>query len=238
MVEKITLEVSGQKLHGQFFSPDESRNDRLAVLFIHGWTSSFVGYVEYAEALASRGVASMIFDLRSHGTSEGDINTLTRQDFIDDVVAAYDYVAVKGHSNIAVVGSSFGSYLTCLLTSMRKVSNIILRVPANYPNEGLQEPQVKQSGQVELLKWRYLVASPEETESLKALNSFEGKVTIVESEKDEIIPHQTIQNYIDAVSNPDQLTYIVMKDAPHGLPRQGDTHLREEFKQILLRQLS
>ena len=57
---------------------------------------------------------------------------------MDDVLAAYDYLSsIDGvdSKNVSAVGSSFGGYLATILSAKRKVRNLALRVPADYPNE-------------------------------------------------------------------------------------------------------
>lgn len=232
-MKKISFEVGKDKIRGTLFYPKEAIDKYPAVLFIHGWTSTEKGYVEYSEALNKIGVACLTFDLRGHGNSDGNIKTQSRQDFLNDAVAAYDYLARSDHINrddITVVGSSFGSYLATLLTPHRSIKRLILRVPANYPDSDLNEPQSKHSDQVELLKWRYEIKSPQDTSSLKALHNFGGDVLVVESQKDKIIPHQTIANYLQAVRDKDKLDYIIMKGAPHGLSTPS---FRKEYLDII-----
>ena len=53
-------------------------------------------------------------------------------------LAAYDVLAASRRSttpSIAVVGSSYGGYLAAILTSLRPVRWLALRVPALYKDE-------------------------------------------------------------------------------------------------------
>ena len=69
------------------------------------------------------------------------------------------------------------------------------------------------------------------TFALQALHDYEGNVLIIESEKDTIVPHPIIQNFIDAVKDKSKLTHIVMKDAPHSI-KPGP--FKEEVTRILV----
>lgn len=221
--KEINFMVGEDSLEGTIFYPEKLRIKNPAILFITGWTSNRARYIELAKLLNEIGYIVMTFDMRGHGTSAGDINTQTRQDFINDVLSAYDYlVDLNGVDNkdVSLVGSSFGSYLGAVLTSKRRVNRLVLRAPANYPDGDFDKSQSKHSGTVEILKWRYEHRDIKETISLRALHNFEGEVLVVESGADEIIPHQTIQNYIDSVKNKKRLTYIVMEGAPHSLTTQ------------------
>jgi len=157
---------------------------------------------------------------------------LTRQDYLNECVVAYDYLRdTLGFDAIHAVGSSFGSYLSCLLSGQRNISSLALRVPANYFDAGFSDtPQYIQSDKLDEEKWA--VEQPTSgTISLRALGHFNGKVLVVESGKDAIIRPETIAGYVQSVPEA-RLTHIVMKNAPHGITR--DEAAMQEFQQILI----
>jgi len=225
--------IHQQKLAQTLLLPEKLQQRNPAILFIHGWRSNQQSALEYAETLAQKGCICMTFDLRGHGSSEGNIDLLTRQDFLDDVLTAYDsLLAAVGvdPDHISVIGSSFGGYLAALLTTRRNVNYVALRVPADYPNEGFEQPQVLFSD-AKSNAWRMQEHQPHESFALNALLTFSGNVLIVESGKDDQIPHQTIVNYTNALRDKGRLTSILMKEAGH---RLQDHQLRAEYQQILL----
>ena len=108
------------RLDGTIFYPNNKGNKFPAILFVHGWTSERKRSYQYAKALSKLGYVCLLFDMRGHGTSDGDINKATTKEFLDDVLAAYDYLMkVEGvdKENISAVGSSFGGYLIALLSA-------------------------------------------------------------------------------------------------------------------------
>lgn len=222
------------KLNGTFFYPSHKKAKNPAILFVHGWTSERKRSFQYAEALSKLGYICLLFDMRGHGTSEGDINAFTTKDFLDDVLVAYDHLSSTQDvhtKNITAIGSSFGGYLVALLSGKRKIKNLVLRAPADYPNEAFDKQKADFSGDsVELMEFRNKPRRPEESYALEALHKFEGNVLIIESEKDDIVPHQTIMNYADAVKNRNKLTHVVMKGAPHSI-KEGK--FRDEVEKIL-----
>jgi len=229
-----TFTVNNQSLDGNIFYPPSMQTKSPAILFIHGWTSVQDRYYEQAEELATAGFVCLTFDMRGHGKSVGDIEALTRQNFIDDVLAAYDFLARNKSvdpENITVIGSSFGSYLAALLSKRRNVKNLILRAPANYPDGSPDETIFKYAKTAETLAWRQQPREINEVESLKSLKEFSGKILIVESGNDELVPHQTIQNYINAVEDKSTLTYFMMQGAPHSL--SGSPQFKKEFEEIV-----
>lgn len=234
----IKIPYNNLKLHGNVFSANDA-DQRPGVLFIHGWQSGQNRFFTLAEELAQKGFICLTFDLAGHQESEGDINNLSVKNYVEACVSAYDYLTAIPRVNtndITVIGSSFGSYLGVILTSYRPVKNLILRVPSNYPDDQFEEnKKLKSSSSPEVMDWRLKKLDSRATKSLKATGEFQGNILLVESEKDELVPHQTVQNYLDAVTNKDKLTYLLMKDAPHSI--MGDPELTKQFNQAVLKWL-
>ncbi len=224
------------KLNGTLFYPSHKKASNPAILFVHGWTSERKRSFQYAKALVDLGFVCLLFDMRGHGTSEGDIKTSSNKDFLSDVAAAYDYLSKMGDidkENISAVGTSFGSYLITLLSAKRKLQNLVLRVPADYLNQNFNKSKMLYSSNIEEIRsWREKPKNPSETYALEALNNFDGQVLIIEAGKDDTIPQQTILNYMNAVKDKSKLTHILLKDAPHSL-KEG--RFRDEVEQVFAR---
>lgn len=231
---EIDFTADGQKLRGNIFYPQNPKDKNPAVLYIHGWTSEQDRNFQFAEALSGLGFVSMTFDMRGHGISEGNLNDLSREDFMKDVEIAYDFLVADGKvdpENVSIVSSSFGAYLGMILTTRRKVKNLALRVPANYQDEGFNQPQVQYAKRPDTVEWREQKLEPNATMSLRALSDFSGDVLVVESENDELVPHQTLENYMNALKDKSRLTHTVMKGAPHSIREQN---FRDEYRKILV----
>ena len=56
-----------------------------------------------------------------------------------------------------------------------------------------------------------------ESFALEALHNYKGNICLVASEKDEYIPYQTTENYINAVSNKEKLVFHLMENIGHAL---------------------
>lgn len=220
-------------LQGTLFSVDSALK-KPAILLIHGWKSGQDRMFQISEMFCERsGIACLTVDLHGHGKTIGDLNTLSRKDFLDDVVAAYDFLVSQNNidkERIGVIGSSFGGYLATLLSTQRQLAWIAMRVPADYPDHGFEEPK-KINEQPNEDTWRREPRDWSETATLRAVHAFQGKILLIESEHDEIIPHQLILNYKNAVSDPSNLKYVVMKGAPHSLSKHPE--FQKEFSEIL-----
>ncbi len=218
-MEHLTFQVDGQKLSATIQYPQDIKEKNPAIIFVHGWMSSQRRNILYAQELNKLGYICMTFDLRSHGESEGERGKLSREDYMDDMTAAYDLLlSQKGvdPERIGVIGSSFGSYLAAILSAERAIKWLVLRVPANYPDEGFDQPQVKFANR-KTTEWRKEKLSLEATASLRALHTFKNDMLIIESELDELCPHQTMENYMNAITDKKKLTHKVIKGADHSL---------------------
>jgi dienelactone hydrolase len=139
------------------------------------------------------------------------------------VLAAYDLLAQHPHidpSAIAVVGTSYGGYLAALLTSLRPVKWLAMRVPALYGDDDWGVPK-RQLDRDLLNQLRGRRVGPEENRVLAACAEFRGDVLIVESEHDHLVPHSTIMSYRAAFQQTHSLTHRIILGADHGLTNES-----------------
>ena len=190
------------------------------VLFVHGWGGSQEQYVTRARAVAALGCICLTFDLRGHAKTQSLHDTVSREDNLHDLIAAYDMLLRQrgvDASSIAVVGSSYGGYLAAILTTLRPVRWLALRVPALYKDSdwGIPKGQLRKLQQLD--SYRMLPVQPEESRALAACTAFTGDALVVESEHDSIVPPQVLANYRHAFANAASLTYRVLEGADHAL---------------------
>jgi len=93
MTERPVSIQSDVPLRGVVNVPDGAK---AAVVFVHGWSGYRCGphrmFVSAARRLAEIGVASLRFDLRGRGDSEGDSAATDLDQMIDDVLAAAGFL--------------------------------------------------------------------------------------------------------------------------------------------------
>lgn len=232
-MQDVEFKVDGQTLKGKLFYPNILKDKNPAIIFVHGWTSSFKGSISRAEALIKLGFICFIFDLRGHGESDGKIVDVTAEGSLKDCIAAYDYVASLPEVNkrlISVVGSSYGGYLSALLSEKRPISSLVLRVPAIYRDETFSKTKLHEARKL-LAEYRKSKVDTQDNLVLKTMQKYTGKLLLIESEEDEQIPHQTIENYRNAIGKPEIFKDIVMKGADHSLSQEK---WRKEYIDILV----
>jgi uncharacterized protein len=216
-LEKLEIPVDKGSIAGTLLAPATAVP---GVLFVHGWGGSQEQDLVRAREAAGLGCLSFTFDLRGHARYELQRETVTREDNLNDLLAAYDFfTGLRGvdSSSVAVVGSSYGGYLATILTSLRPVRWLALRAPAIYKDESWELPKRKLHADPDLVAYRLREVRPEDNRALRACAAFKGDVLIVESEHDSIVPHPVIANYVTAFSQAHSLTSRVIKGADHAL---------------------
>ena len=212
----IDIAVDGKHLAGTLVGADTMVP---GVLLVHGWDGSQDQYIARAHEIAALGCICLTFDLRGHARHEAERDTVTREDNLRDVLAAYDLLV--GHpavdpGAIALVGSSYGGYLAAIASSLRPVRWLGLRVPALYEDGDWDRPK-NHLPRDALMAYRGTVVAAEDNRALAACAAFRGDVLVVESEHDHLVPHQVVQNYLAACTKAQSLTYRTITGADHAL---------------------
>ena len=217
---KFQIAVESERIAATLVTPSTTLP---GVLFVHGWGGSQQQYLARARKIAALGCIGLTFDLRGHARTEPQQETVSREDNLCDVLAAYDELVNHPSvdaSAMAVVGSSYGGYLAAILTTLRPVKWLALRVPAIYKDAGWELPKKQLHKDPDLIAYRRRRLGPGDNRALKACAAFGGDVLIVESEHDDIVPHRTIENYREAARQARSLTYRVIAGADHGLSQE------------------
>ncbi|MBN1259954.1 MAG: alpha/beta fold hydrolase [Anaerolineae bacterium] len=87
--------------------------NRAAVVLVHGGGSQGIAMLHHAAALATKGFGALMFDLRAHGSSEGDTCTAGWRE-VQDLLGAVDYVRNRpdvDEDKIGVLGLSLGAQI-------------------------------------------------------------------------------------------------------------------------------
>lgn len=214
--EVVSLPVGEQRIAGTFMAPAAKMP---GILFVHGWGANQKSDELRAASIAGLGCICLTFDLRGHEKTLEQRERVSREDNLRDILAAYDVLAAHPGLDtdaIAVVGSSYGGYLSAILTTLRPVKWLALHVPALYRDEDWEVPKGQLSRE-DLTAYRRQRLQPHENRALAACAAFEGDVLIVESEHDDFVPHTTIMNYRSAFQRSHSLTHRIIDDADHAL---------------------
>lgn len=223
-MKDLRIVVDRQSIRGKLIMPDELAVPRAAILFVHGWGSSQRRDIGKAKKLSHLACVSLTFNLRGHARTRRLIDTVTRAQNLRDLVAAYDVLVAEAEvpsDRIGVVGSSYGGYMAVLLTDERKVQWLALRAPALYKDDDFDRPKKQLNLDADLPAYRKRRLEPNENRALRSASRFEGAVLLVESQTDDIIPAQVIDNYERAFVAARSVSHKTLAHADHGLSRES-----------------
>jgi pimeloyl-ACP methyl ester carboxylesterase len=230
----IHIPVGDRSIAGTLVGPNHVMP---GVMLVHGWDGSQEQYIARAHEIAALGCICLTFDLRGHANDRAARDTVTREDNLADMLAAYDVLV--GHPSVdgqavAVVGSSYGGYLATLLSTLRPVRWLGMRAPALYKDDDWSVPK-RSLSRDELIAYRHSAIAPTSNRALAAAARFAGDVLLVESEFDTMVPHPVIKNYLDAFQQAHSMTYRVIKGADHSLSQPV---WRRSYTQVLVHWMS
>jgi uncharacterized protein len=213
----VSIDVDGERIFGTLVAPTMFVP---GVLFVHGWGGSQQQYLARANAVAALGYVCLTFDLRGHVETKARYETVSREDNLRDVAAAYQLLARHPSvdpSRIAIVGSSYGGYLGATLSASVPVKWLVLRAPALYKDADWLLAKMQLRQRQDLPVYRQEAIPAQESRALRACAEFTGDVLLVESKLDVIVPHQVITNYRNAFTRAHSVTHRVIPAADHGL---------------------
>lgn len=136
--------LDGLRLSGTLVTPEAAF--RQAVVLIHGGgvTREEGGFfTRLATGLAGAGVASLRFDLRGHGESDGRQEEMTLSAHLNDIRVALAHVReATGASYLSLVGASFGGGLCVYYAAKRpdELTRLVLLNPQlNYKDRYIDQ---------------------------------------------------------------------------------------------------
>jgi dienelactone hydrolase len=215
-LSSLHINVDSDQLGGTLLTP----TGMPGVLFVHGWGGKQQHNLVRAREAVGLGCICLTFDLRGHEALASMRETVTRPQNLADIIAAYDHLAGLPYvdpGSIAVVGLSYGGYLSALLTRERPVAWLALRSPALYRDDHWDAPKVALNREPGLMDYRRSEIAPQDNRALAACAAYEGDVLLVEAECDQIVPHPVMRNYANAFSKARSVTSRLIRGADHAL---------------------
>jgi pimeloyl-ACP methyl ester carboxylesterase len=232
--EDITFTSHSAKVKGWFIpSKNNESNDSDSInsahpliILVHGWGASRASMLRYALPLYAEGYALLLFDVRSHGESDG-VPALTVKTFRDDVISAIQY-AKKRHdvdpTNIGIVSHSFGGFGSVL--TLKNDMNLRALVTDSMP---VQFRTIMEAGLSRyklpyfpfgyiLLKVGFLRAkiSKEETQEFDVVSALDQRKTpvfLVHSLLDDYVPSSELDFVVQNVSK--EVEYLHVNNKGH-----------------------
>jgi len=133
MEQAVTFKSDGLTLRGVLGLPDGDEAPRHGAVLVHGWGGYRIGprriLVHTARELSARGFATLRFDLRGRGDSDGDGRQTSLDHMIADALTAVDFLKESaGVERIALVGICSGSNVAIGAATLRpaELSELVL----------------------------------------------------------------------------------------------------------------
>src|SRR4029453_2089429 len=99
--EAVEIPVEGQRLPGTLVAPDTMVP---GVLFVQGWGSGQEQYLPRAREIAALGCLCLTFEPRGVAREHPEHETVTREDNLRDLLAAYDLLASRRGVDASAIG--------------------------------------------------------------------------------------------------------------------------------------
>src|SRR3546814_2850017 len=92
----IEIIIDDESIAGTFLSPQAKVP---GILFVHGWGGSQERDLDRARGIAGLGCVCLTFDLRGHERGSDRQKTVTREENLHDIIAAYDRLRSEEHTS-------------------------------------------------------------------------------------------------------------------------------------------
>ena len=247
----LTINSESSRLFAVCHLPAEQKRPVPVVVMCHGLGSNKIGrgrfYVLLSESLARQGIASVRFDFRGNGDSEGDFASITSGRCLTDLQSVIKWVDEQrefDHSRCGLFGRSFGGLIAILgAVQWKSCRTIAVQSPpfnADSFSAGIskgQMPHLKLNEEKGILFFEGQPLTPEFVEQLQAidmgsilqtinhlpfLHIASGKDTIVDASHADL--YQAYREKAQAFSR-----FVILEDADHGCSNYSDrqTALKE-----------
>lgn len=207
--QQIVLKNGQVNLSGTLIQPGGSTNSP-AIVYLHGsGPMTREGFRPYAEEFAKLGIASLFYDKRGTGSSEGSWITSSLDDLAEDASAAVEFLKTQegiDPSRIGFWGISQGGWIAPLAAS--KVEDIgfmmvvsgggasprqseLFSYQKQFEHKGLSEEEQEKGLSIANMFFDYLATGEERNSLLEALDEIkEGRLSFLAKQIGHILPSE------------------------------------------------
>lgn len=233
--------VDGQRLYGMLHTPDAEAPPRgwPSVVMVHGFTGNRLEshrlFVLLSRMLAAHGIASLRFDCRGSGESQGDFSEMTVSREVEDVVAACGYLRRQPGLDplrVTLLGFSLGGLVSTLAAAGAQAHRLLLWAPA-LPELWLSQMKggVLPPGVSDLGGWpvgRAFFQELARLRPLQAASAWGGVARVLHGDADTVCPPEWGVSYAQALG----ADALAIPGADHGFSslETSDMLLRESLR--------
>ena len=212
-----SFKVGGQRLYGMIHLPEPELNGipRPAhgfpgVVILHGYTGNRGGDHRLlpllSRYLSDRGIASLRFDFRGSGESEGDFSEMTVSREVEDAAAGFEYfkdLPEIDPERAMLLGFSMGGLVAALASPILRPHRLALWAPAlpelwlGMLPGGFVPPAILDQGGWPVGR-EFLLEMPR-LDPLKAAGQFRGEARVFHGDADKSVPPEMGVRYAQAL---------------------------------------
>ena len=162
-----------------------------------------------------------MLDYAGHGEHPMPLDDASRAKQFQEVIEVYDRLREMGYQNIIAIGGSFGGYMAALLAGERPLAGLVLRAPANYPDEEFQLAYSDTSaarGDKAHYLYRQSIGQSYTNRAVEAVRQFSGATYVIEHQMDEVINPSIPRSYFGAAQQGNYLVIPGLKHSPKLMP--------------------
>lgn len=217
MRKNVSFVVGGLRIRGMLHTPDEGKGPWPAVVLCHGFTGSRVEsrflFVEMSDELEKLGIASLRFDFRGSGESDGRFQEVTVSKEIEDTLAALRFMARRkeiANGKVGLLGLSLGGCVAACAAAEAKdlVKSLVLWSPVavltdvfeqRFSDDALKE--LDQKGYVDvggLALCREAIEEMEHIDPLHAIAQTTCPLLVIHGTQDQVVPYNHASLYCKA----------------------------------------
>ncbi|HOE63841.1 MAG TPA: alpha/beta fold hydrolase [Candidatus Sumerlaeota bacterium] len=248
--QAFSFEYEGERIAATAHAPSKETTPVPVVIFCHGYTGNRIEqryiFVRMARRLAQEGIASIRFDYRGCGESEGLFRDHTVLDYVADTIAAIN--AAKNLPSvdtrqIGLLGYSLGGCVASYAAyRCAEIKTVVLWAPVAFPWKLFfdRRPDFFPDDAfgadnlfVEYAGWeigRKYVETLTSLDPVHALSQFKNPVLLCHGLQDTVVPPSHTEAY-DAARNQNHLITetLLLPKSDHGFkPLQEDAQLLED----------
>lgn len=205
-----TIRVGDENLAVRLYSAHQSSCKPL-ILFLHGAgqanQEAFVGVCEY---LQNQGIACVSFDFSGHGESSAYATSSVMKK-TQEALAVYEYFSQLYEKIHLFAFSMSGQIAVNMIGIHKNIQSITLFAPALYAENAMNIPFGQAFKEAISIK-----DSWQNTNAYSILKAFQGKVTLIVPEYENVIPEGVLNIYRQS-SVQEHFNEIFVANAPHTL---------------------
>ena len=231
MHKNIEFKSGKETLRGSLFIP-KGKGPFPGVIFFHGNGGKGEKYFEAGKKFSEKGLASLAFNFRGCGLSDGNYLIQTHKDAFEDALEAINFLTRQESvekKRIGVVGGSFGGYISAMILSKIKIKSLVLLSPSSHDDPlsakldmGPLEKEVEYFA--DKANW-------ENSKSYENIARYSGPLLIIKSENDENVPGEVINKYFEEAVNASIKQIKTIKGADH---RLSTPEMRDRTFEIII----